>query len=606
MSTTNDVHQQFAEYFNDTDIKPYLYALSYKMSEGHICIDIETLDQAILPDNYKNSMLHEDKLTQSELVTSGADYRPFVLHNNKFYLQRYFNYETILLKKMHEMIHASDEFVEQRKSALKDLQPFIQKLFSGNIATGPDWQLTAAIVAVLYNFVIITGGPGTGKTTTVAKILAILFSLYPDMKVALAAPTGKAAARMAESLVQANIDVPESIKTKFNSLQPATIHRLLGWKENSPFFKHNEENPLNYDLIIIDESSMIDVAMFAKLLQGIAKGSRIILLGDKDQLASVEAGSLFGDLCKSQTQLNMFTSGTRNYINEFIANASQKLNNEYDADNMNHALFQHIVELRYSHRFKDDQAIGKVSKAVIQNDELVLKAFLEDSNSVEVKIDQEYDNRIFESFISGYEAICKKENDFSEEAIKNAIVQLSSLRILCAVKEGEQGVVRLNNRVEAYLQKKRLIQLDHEFYEHRPVMITKNNYSLGLYNGDIGILKKDINDIMRAWFLNSSPNGEMELKSVLPGFISKMETVFAMTIHKSQGSEFDSVLVVLPMTDRQNILTRELLYTGITRAKKQVVIQSNAYTFVEACKAFVERGSGIIDRLDDSVSDFFA
>jgi exodeoxyribonuclease V alpha subunit len=597
MSTTNDVHQQFAEYFNAADIKPYLYALAQKMSEGHICIEVDALDETILPEGYQNKSASRAILEQHHLVATNTEYKPFVLHRNKLYLQRYFNYESILLDKMKTMVHASDEHIQARMLALKEIQPFVQNLFAGNIATGPDWQLTAAIVAVLYNFVIITGGPGTGKTTTVAKILAILFSLYPKMQVALAAPTGKAAARMAESLMQAKIDIPEAVKAKFNKLQPATIHRLLGWKEGSPFFNHNEENPLAYDLIIVDESSMIDVAMFAKLLQATAPGSRIILLGDKDQLASVEAGSLFGDLCKSPSQLNVFSKQARAFINDFIADSTQQLGEAYQTEDRSHMLFQHIVELRYSHRFKDDQAIGRISKAVILNDEAVLKTFLENKEGNEVFIDREYDNKIFETFIEGYETVCKKMDGFSEEAILESLNQLNSLRILCATKEGEQGVARLNARVEAYLQKKQCIQLDQEFYEHRPVMVTKNNYALGLYNGDIGILKKDANGLIRAWFTESNSEGKSELKSVLPGFISKMETVFAMTIHKSQGSEFEKALVILPQNGNQNLLTRELLYTGITRAKKKVVIQTTETVLLDASKAFVERGSGVADRI---------
>ncbi len=597
MSTINDVHQQFAEYFNAADIKPYLYALSQKMREGNICIGVDALDETMLPEGYQNTNVSKASLEQHHLVTTADEYKPFVLHRNKLYLQRYFNYETILLDKMNAMVRASDEHIKARMLALKEVQPFVQKLFAGNIATDPDWQLTAAIVAVLYNFVIITGGPGTGKTTTVAKILAILFSLYPEMKVALAAPTGKAAARMAESLMQAKIDIPDAVKAKFNKLQPATIHRLLGWKEGSPFFNHNEENPLAYDLIIVDESSMIDVAMFAKLLQATATGSRIILLGDKDQLASVEAGSLFGDLCKSPSQLNVFSKQARAFINDFIADSTQQLGEAYQTEDRSHMLFQHIVELRYSHRFKDDQAIGRLSKAVILNDEETLKTFLENKDGNEVYIDQEYDNKIFETFIEGYEAVCKKMDGFSEEAILESLNQLNSLRILCATKEGEQGVARLNARVEAYLQKKQCIQLDQEFYEHRPVMVTKNNYALGLYNGDIGILKKDANGLIRAWFMESGSEGKSELKSVLPGFISKMETVFAMTIHKSQGSEFEKALVILPQNGNQNLLTRELLYTGITRAKKKVIIQTTETALLEASKAFVERGSGVADRI---------
>lgn len=597
MPTINDVHQQFAEYFKAPEIKPYLYMLSQKMSEGHICIPVDALEADILPESYQEAVIDKSKLEESELVATNKEYRPFVLHQDNLYLQRYFNYETQLLNRMYALIMASTKVIDERMESLKSITPFVQQLFSGNIATGPDWQLTAAIVAVLHDFTIITGGPGTGKTTTVAKILAILFSLHPNLKVALAAPTGKAAARMAESLKQAEIDIPDRIKEKFSKLQPATIHRLLGWKEDSPYFNHNVDNPLPFDLVIIDESSMIDVAMFAKLLQAIGKGSRIILLGDKDQLASVEAGSLFGDMCKVSERLNVFDSKWHQFINRFIVNPAQQLTEQDRVEPLRQLLFQHIVELRYSHRFKDEKAIGKISKAIIQNDVVVLNTFLEKQNNGEVQLDFNYSHTIFEQFIKGYELICETAGSATAASIIKALNHLNALRILCAVREGEQGVTRLNNRVEAYLAKRGLIQLDHEFYEHRPIMVTKNNYALGLYNGDIGILRKDENGVMRAWFLEKEANGTTRLKSVLPGFISKMETVFAMTIHKSQGSEFESALVVLPELGRQNLLTRELLYTAITRAKQRVVIQSSKEVLLATAAAFVERGSGIIDRL---------
>jgi exodeoxyribonuclease V alpha subunit len=597
MSTINDVHQQFAEYFKAPAIKPYLFALSQKMSEGHICIPVDNLDTTDLPEGYQHTPPDKTALLQHDLVGTGAAYKPFILHQDKLYLQRYFNYETQLLNRIHALTQLTDWELSARMLALKGLQPFIEQLFSGNIAQGPDWQLAAAMIAVLQNFTIITGGPGTGKTTTVAKILAILFSLQPDLKVALAAPTGKAAARMAESLMQTKIVIPDAVRAQFNRLQPATLHRLLGWNAGNPYFKHNAENPLPHDLIIIDESSMIDVAMFAKLLAAVGKGSRIILLGDKDQLASVEAGSLFGDLCKAPAALNVFSETMRHFMNDFIKDPSQQITPEYSAGNSRHTLFQHIVELRYSHRFKDDQAIGKISKAVIQNDVPALQSFLEHNLFKEVQIDASYDSGVFDTFIEGYVAICESEQPWEETSIKKALNHLNTLRILCAVKEGEQGVNRLNSRVEAYLVNKKCIQMDTEFYEHRPIMVTKNNYALGLYNGDIGILRKDANGIMRAWFIENAADGTIQLKSVLPGFITRMQTVFAMTIHKSQGSEFEKALVILPQSGRQDLLTRELLYTGITRAKEKVIIQSSKETFMEAAKAFVERGSGVTDRL---------
>ncbi len=592
MRTINDVHQQFAEYFSVPDLKPYLYFLSKRMSEGHICINVDDINVEEIPEQYA-SVTDSRMLAQQAIIGDAQhDNHPFILHNDMLYMQRYFRYENMLLNRLYNFFEQEKIEIAKRSEALIALKPFVDKLFTNAGNQGADWQLAAAITAVLHNFTIITGGPGTGKTTTVAKILALSFTLQPDIKVALAAPTGKAGARMAESLMNANLDVDDSITQKFANLKPATIHRLLGWQKDSPYFRHHAANPLVADLVIVDEASMIDVALFAKLLDAIAQGARIILLGDKDQLASVEAGSLFGDLCRAQNSLNKFTSERAQYINQFVAQDAAELGDEY-TDNQNHPLFQHIVELRYSHRFKGDEGIGKISRAVINNDSVVLSQFIDQPNDSTVTIDQEYSAAIFENFIDGYKQYIQ------EPDILTALHKLNQLRLLCAVKVGNQGVYSANAAVELHLASKGYIVRDSIFYNNRPIMVTQNNYTLGLYNGDVGILRPDENGVMKAWFIDSSESDGHKLKSVLPGFITQMETVFAMTIHKSQGSEFESVMVILPNSPNR-LLTRELLYTGITRAKKQVIIQTTKDVLMATAAAQVERGSGVIARLNTS------
>jgi len=600
MPTINDVHQQFAVYFKQPGIQAYLYRLSQKMSEGHICISVDPPEAEALPDSYNGTDFVKSNLLSSELVGSAEAYRPFVLHRDKLYLHRYFHYETQVLERIDTLSRAAEGRIEERMTALAAIRPQVMQLFGGNTAAGPDWQLTAAIVAVLQDLAIITGGPGTGKTTTVAKILVLLYTLQPTLKVALAAPTGKAAARMAESLKQTDIVLPDEVRARFHELQPATIHRLLGWQEGSPYFAHDASNPLPFDLVIVDEASMIDVALFAKLLNAVADGSRIILLGDKDQLASVEAGSLFGDLCKTPERLNVFNREWLEYINTFTGEPGKRLGKSEMSEDDGEPLFQHIIELRHSHRFKGDEGIGILSKAVIRNDSAVLRAFINKGDSGDVRIDTTYDPALFEDFIKGYEAICTTFRGHDAAAVKAALEHLNTLRVLCAVREGEQGLLRLNSRAEGYLARRGLISLDSEYYEHRPVMVTRNIYAMGLYNGDIGLLRKDEAGVMRAWFLEKDPQGVSVVKSVLPGFITHMETVYAMTIHKSQGSEFDKALVILPEQGGKNLLTRELLYTGITRARKEVLIQASAEMLLQTAEAFVERGSGITDRLRSS------
>lgn len=582
MQTYNDIHQQFASFFRSETLKPLAYLVSKKLAEGHICMDLNDIDEEAdeLPPYYLAIEKAIKHIENDQLVTKDASNKqPFVLHQNRLYLQRYFNYESAILNRIKEFVAVEKSMETIRVQQLTKNHEFIKQLFNSTPGI-INWQLAAAVNSCINNFSIITGGPGTGKTTTVAKILGILFHLNGDLKVGLAAPTGKASARMAESLKSAELEVSAHIKNKFQEIQPSTLHRLLGYIPDSPYFKHHADNPLNYDVIIVDESSMIDAALFSKLLDAIGKETRLILLGDKNQLASVEAGSLFGDLCMAQEQLNVFSPERQAFINSFIDEPDSQLIAQPVSSQ--HPLFQHIVELRYSHRFNSEKGIGKFSSAVISNDVQKINQFISEQTDEQVFIDVDFNPSIFEKFVAGYEEYIK------EPDISLALAKLNQLRVLCAIREGEQGLYLTNKKIEQYLVKKNLIKLDKEFYENRPIIMNKNNYPLALFNGDIGIIRTDKNGVSKAYFENND--------GVLPGLLSGVETVFAMTIHKSQGSEFEQVLMVLPQSEGINILTRELLYTGITRAKSKVVLQANANTILEASKAQVKRASGINSR----------
>lgn len=587
MQVTNDVHQQFADYFPSPALRPYLYLLSKKLSEGHICIDISKINQNDLTVPGYQDIMPVEKIQTDDLVSDGKIIKPFVLLNEQLYLHRYFNYETIILNRIAAFIEKEKEQRAEKLSNLKSHAPFIKELFKEKneaYKNVTNWQMAAVITALLNNFTIITGGPGTGKTTTVAKILSILYSFNPLLKVALTAPTGKAAARMKESLENAAA-VSNDIKDKFKSLTPTTIHRLLGYVKNSPNFKSNAENSLHYDVVIADESSMIDVALFAKLLSAIGPDTKLILLGDKDQLASVEAGSLFGDLCLAQSKLNLMSGERQTLINSFTDEIGQRIGNENIDNKASHPLFEHIIELQFSRRFKDDEGIGKLSKAIINNKEAAIKDFFTNTDK-QVFIDEAYSEEVFKKFILGYKAFTE------EKDTKKALELINNLRVLCAVREGDQGLYAINKKIEKLLEGEGLIKVTSDFYINRLIMVTSNNAELGLFNGDIGIIRKDDNEVPRAWF----QSGEGEIKSVLPGYISNAETVFAMTIHKSQGSEFGKVLVILPKGEDSKILTRELLYTAVTRAKESVIVQGSEDLILKTAAAFVERGSGIIDR----------
>jgi exodeoxyribonuclease V alpha subunit len=601
MKTSNDVHFQFASFFDNSQIRPYAYLLSKRLSEGHICIDARDVFSAGLPFD-EIVPVHQVVDHENLIFGNAKKTAPFVRHQDKLYIQRYFQYESSILKSIKRLIDKGKENYVDRILKLTSLQ---NSLYEMNItdpyeANEPkdhqtDWQMAAAVSAFLNNFTIVTGGPGTGKTTTVAKVLSLLFQADPNLKVALAAPTGKAAMRMGESLKTNTLKVPEEVKAKFNKLIPSTLHRMLGYKPNSIYFKHDENNPLLHDVVIVDEASMIDVAMFSKLLDAIRGNTRLILLGDKNQLSSVEAGSLFGDLCKIHEQPNLFTTEAIDIVNSFIKDDFRQLP-QTQINPTPDPLTNHIIELKKSRRFNEQSEIGKLSKAVIVNDKTSLEAFLKQQENKSVNIHSEWKENLLEPHLMEYVLYIQ------EEDIRKAIEKLNQIRVLCAVREGERGLYAINKKIEQFLKRKKiknhdgsLFSPDGDFYQNRPVIVTQNINELMLFNGDTGIIRKDNSGNYKAWFIDH----ENKLRSVLPAYITNAETVFAMTIHKSQGSEYNKVVVVLPENKEIALLTRELLYTAITRAKEKAIIFADETTFLTTAENKVNRASGIADRITE-------
>jgi exodeoxyribonuclease V alpha subunit len=250
-------------------------------------------------------------------------------------------------------------------------------------------------------------------------------------------------------------------------------------------------------------------------------------------------------------------------------------------------LFEHSTALKVSYRFNDDEGIGKFSKAIIKADEEAIHQFLNEDNQAQVKIISEIDSRIFEKYVLAY------ADYIHESDIAMALKKLNRFKILCAVREGESGLYSINRKVEKILTSHNLIHITDEFYENRPLIVTQNNYALGLFNGDIGLVRADENGIVKVWFENEK--GEIE--GFLPALLNKIETVFALTVHKSQGSEFEQVYIVLPQQENAAILSRELLYTAVTRAKKSVILQASIEVILKAVRTKVKRTSGITQRL---------
>ena len=514
-------------------------SVSYEQSQGHSCIHL---------DDEGRELALASGLAVSHCL-SGAGGRaatlPLVVEQDRLYLHRYWFYENRLAMQIKAMIQLSGA---RRQKIVTDIEALFDKYF-GPSTGETDWQREAAKMAVKQSFCIITGGPGTGKTTTVVKILALLQELAEQpLVIALAAPTGKAAMRLQESIgfSKAALPCPETIKSHIPETV-TTLHRLLGAMPPSPYFRHDAATPLVYDLIVVDEASMVDLALMSKLLDALKPGARLILLGDKDQLASVESGAVLADLTM--------------------------------------ALPEHTLELKKSHRF--DDTIKMLAVAVNFQQEDTAWQILREGNENIAILGQDLIDYVATQQVD-YLRMIKAGAGFDE-----IYRTFSRFQTLCSNREGKNSISDINYRVEQKLFGQKLINLSGLWYSGRPVMVTQNNSVLHLYNGDIGICMpdKDQNGKLMVFFQHADGS----VKKYLPGRLPHCETVYAMTIHKSQGSEFEEVLIVLPETINP-VLTKELLYTAITRARKTVKLVGDEAIFAGTVRQKVKRVTGLIDK----------
>jgi exodeoxyribonuclease V alpha subunit len=415
----------------------------------------------------------------------------------------------------------------------------------------------------------------------------------PKLRIKLAAPTGKAAARLQESLrsAKAELNCDALVKAQLPE-EASTIHRLLGSLPNSATFRHNADNPLAADVVIVDEASMVGLPLMAKLVEAVPKSARLILLGDKDQLASVEAGAVLGDICNAGFKRELSREFAADYEN--LAGSSRCDDRTAQrAVPTNDALADCIVELQKNYRFGEAGRIYQLSQAINSGDAADALAVIGQPGSGNGPISwrhlpkaadlkEELKPIVLEHF-----APCFEGND-AELILR----QLEKFRILCAVRHGTYGVKSLNRLVEEILREAGFIQTDADWYAGRPVMITRNDYGLKLFNGDIGVALPDANGALRVFFRGEGG----AIRPVSPLRLPEHETVYAMTVHKSQGSEFENVLLILP--DRENpVLTRELIYTGLTRASGGVRLWLCEEIFRAAIARRVERASGLREAL---------
>ncbi|MEZ5647138.1 MAG: exodeoxyribonuclease V subunit alpha [Burkholderiaceae bacterium] len=644
--------RQFAAFLagQASDAGPLLLAsaawASHQLGRGHVCLDLgATLDDAgralslpaaaLMPSDPQPgeagpgpvellrgvTLEHwRQALDHPVLVGHGPGSTPLVLDGNRLYLRRFWSYEQAVRQDIDARLDwPCDAALPESADALGHALRVLFPGRSGDSAPMPlDWQQVACALAARSHFAIVTGGPGTGKTTTVVRLLALLQHLaltassgQQRLRIRLAAPTGKAAARLNASIAGAVKNLPLQGLYAPDTLRQAipvdvvTVHRLLASRPDSRRFRHDAFNPLPLDVLVVDEASMLDLEMMARLVAALPRDARLVLLGDKDQLASVEAGSVLGDLCRRADE-GHYTPRTRDWVRQVTGSAwGDDLN-----DNQGRPLDQAVTQLRVSHRFGADSGIGRLAAAVNRGDARaaarVLKAGLPDLQTMDGANPRALKSLVLHGGIDpppgqgelwsqpggplpegGYGLYLRSLRqsrpplDADAEAFDHwaeaALLNLAQFQLLAAVREGPQGVDGLNRAVETWLRTAGLLDDPRGgWYMGRPVMVTRNDRALGLMNGDVGIAlpapMPGGGSVLRVAFAGSTGStSAQKVHWVLPSRLRQVQTAFAITVHKSQGSEFGHAALVLP-AQASPVLTRELVYTAITRARERFTL----------------------------------
>ena len=523
--------------------------------KGHICTSLND----ILEHNIYGSLVlgldaeqFSDVLSKSGLIGNGETLTPMVMENELVYLHKFWKYEKELADWM---------LVKAKKTHSPSVQSLqkLEEVFPEGTDAELNWQKVAAQIALLKDLVIISGGPGTGKTFTVQKIIQVLEASGIDAReIALAAPTGKAAQRLNDAL---------GIEDDPSALRKAqTVHKLLGAAGTTGEFRYNEKNKLRKKVVIVDEASMLDLSLWVKLIRAIPENAKLIVLGDKNQLASVEAGSILGDLCWESS--NTFSEGITRVINSpELKEDTQPLINDC------------VVMLTKSYRFGEESGIKRLSDAIKDGDSEEVLNILSDDSYPEVtkhsSTNEQLSKLINDFVVAPYQQL--KESAFSPESFNR-------FRILCALRRGPFGVESINELAERTLKREMGISMNKEWFEGRPVLITKNNSSLKLRNGETGIYSQGT--------LTFEGNDAQITPSRLPDF----ELSYANTVHKSQGSEYENVAILLSNTDNK-VLTKELFYTAVTRARQSLLVIGNDEIITSTIRKVISRKSGLRNKI---------
>ncbi|MGE6380612.1 exodeoxyribonuclease V subunit alpha [Shewanella baltica] len=669
--------------------------LSQQLSSQHSCLvlaHIVPLNPMAEQNSHCKISLSLEALTETlqsfDAVGQAGSNKPLIFDNGRLYLQRYHQFETSvaasLIRLSGSVSKHSEDVSHQEQTQTAKLRSLLDQLFPANVsdphsltrnaittnvitksegtqsAATIDWQKVATATALGKKLSVITGGPGTGKTTTVTKLL-LLLQMESQQEIRLVAPTGKAAARLSESIkaskarlakeLSAHADVVDEARNRNNQdfltalgripEEASTLHRLLGVIPNSPHFRHHQGNPLRLDLLIVDEASMVDLPMMYKLLSALPEHASLILLGDQDQLASVEAGAVLADICaglkmsvvpNNFAQNNLASNSPALWQMRYSKEQAERLSaltgfelTPYISDAPK--LGDSLCMLMHSHRFKGDAGIGLLASAVNRADlQGILQVWqqgpaelnwLEHSmvvSQTQAKVSEPANNMglnlLLEQACQQYGAYLSalnshaSNNDASNSDVStrpstaDIIESFNQYRILCAMRSGDYGVEGINQFVTQALANAKLIKPLQEFYLGRPIIIQSNDYNLGLFNGDIGLILQDEDKPERLMVHFIKADGS--LLKVLPARLPSHETCYAMTVHKSQGSEFSRVALVLPPSPslaQWQLLTKELVYTAITRAKVHFTCLGTQHVFERASSQATQRASGLADRL---------
>lgn len=619
-----DVHfSRFMERLNGKashELRLAAALLSSLTGRGHICLDLSMPLELILGDGVKTERETvfpaakdwREALQASSVVGSPGQYRPLILDSaDRLYLYRYWEYERRLVQGILERITRPFPLDDGKGNDLKGL---LNALFPPEKDDSePDWQKIAAFTAATRRFCVISGGPGTGKTTTVARILFLLAALaHPrPMRAALAAPTGKAAARLQESVGEALKHMPwEKDGQKSIPQKATTLHRLLGSHLHSPYFRHHAENPLPLDLVVVDEASMVDLPLMSKLVQALPSHARLILLGDKDQLASVEAGAVLGDICDSGEPLvhsGNFIREVEDFCGPVYSRGDEMPLKGRAGSRGKRKPKDGVIQLKRSYRFHREMGIAGLSRCVRHRHGKEAMAILRAGDHRDVKwlnpresplgFQPHLKNMVedgYGHYFQEVKRLLRRTPSPGKEELRALFDSMGRFRILCALREGPWGIKSLNERVEGFLGERGWADASRNWYAGKPVMIRRNDYQLGLFNGDTGICLPDVwtDNELRVFF--PWEKGGFRAHHLLR--LPEHETVYAMTVHMSQGSEFDRVFLVLPDRDSP-VLTRELIYTGITRARETVVLWTGEEVFLRSVSRETRRLSGLADAL---------